>query len=66
MYAHLTILVAVGDAQIRHSTQDGDERLDSVAVHNGPILLEVFICKATFVDNSVDKQLCIKTYFLVY
>lgn len=55
--AYLTILIAVSDAQVGHSTQDGDERLDRVAVHHRPILFEVFICEATFVDNSVDKQL---------
>lgn len=53
---YLSVLIAIGDAQVWHGTQDGDQRLDCVAVHHRPVLFEVFIRKATFVDNSVDKQ----------
>lgn len=56
-WAYLSILIAIGDPQVGHGAQDGDERLDRVAVHHRPVLFEVFICKATFVDNSVKRNI---------
>lgn len=53
---YLSIPIAVGDAQVGHSTQDGDERLNRVAVHHRPVLFEVFICEPTLVDNSVGQE----------
>ena len=54
---HLSILVDKSDTQVRHCSQNGDQRLNGVAVDDRSILFEVFYSEAAFVNNPVRKKI---------
>lgn len=49
---YFSFVIAITNAQIWHSSENSYQRLNSVTVDNRSILLEVFTCETTFVDNS--------------
>jgi len=51
-FCYLSLVVDEGDAQIRHGSQDGHQRLNSVAVDHRSILFEIIRCEAALVNDS--------------
>ena len=49
---YLSFVVSEWDAKIGHGSEDGHQRLNSVAVDDRSILFEVIRCETTLVDNS--------------
>ena len=56
MQTHLSLVVAKGYAERAHGPDDGHERLYSVAVHHGLVLLVVFRGEPALVDNPAHRQ----------
>ena len=55
---HLPLIVAKADAEVRHGSEDGYERLNGITVHYRPVLFEVLWSEPTLVDNSATKWSC--------
>ena len=51
MMLYLSLGVCERDAEIWHRPEDGDKRLDGVAVDDGTVLLEVLGSEAALVDD---------------
>ena len=60
--SYLSVCVGESDSEVGHGPEDGDQGLDGVAVHDGPVLLEVLGCETTLVDDSERKG---HTYWLI-
>ena len=50
-WIYLSFVVDKGNAQIRHGSEDGHQRLDRIAVHHRPVLFEIIGRKSALVDN---------------
>ena len=53
---YLSLVVDEGNAQVGHSSQNGHQRLDGVAVDHRPVLFEVVRREAALVNNSANDE----------
>jgi len=57
-FSYLPFVGAESNSKIWHCSQYGNQWLDCVAEHHGPVLFEVFWRETALVNNSENTQVC--------